>query len=137
MIDVTLSRAGIREIEEVEASLKTALGGTYLGMSLRRQEAVIHLIESASDADQLLAATTYATALAAIDPGQPPPSQRRALKRSLAQQALELADFTGLKQRAGAANSVVALRAEVETLARLVWQMAAAGGLTEQDDPAE
>lgn len=135
MIDVTLARNGLREIEEVEAALKAALGATYVGMSLRGQEAIIHLIDSATDADRLLATTTYAQALAAVDPRQPPPSQRRALKREGAQRAVAVLDYTGLKQRTAAANSVVALRAEVETLARLAWQLAAAQGLTDQDDP--
>jgi len=137
MIDVTLARAGVREIEEVEAALKTALGVKYLGLSLRGQEAILHLIEGASGDDQLLAATTYATALATIDPQQPPPSQQRARKREDAEKGVALVDFSGLKQRAASANSVVALRAEVEALARLVWQIAAAGGLTEQGDPGE
>ncbi len=135
MRDITLTRGQLREIDEVQPALKAVLGDNYMGMSLRGQEAIIHLTDSADSAVQRLAETTYNQALAVIDPQKPTPSEVRALKHAAAQRAVATLDYGALKQRVAAANSVSTLRSEVEILARLAWQLAAAQGLTEQDDP--
>lgn len=132
-MDTTIARGGLREIEEVEPALRAALGARYHGMSITPKRATLYLADDAGDEGRILAAQTYAAAVAAIDPTQPPPSVRREMKREAARTAVRALDFDGLRQRTAAANSVPALRAEVEALTRLVWQLAVMNGLTDSE----
>lgn len=136
MIEITLARGGLREIEEVAGALKAALGTVYHSMSLTPRRATIRLTAGADAAAQALAEQTYVRAVNAIDHAQPSPSQQRGARQQAARAALVAADFTGLRARVAAANSVPALRTEVEALMQIILQLALAQGLIDTDTEA-
>lgn len=135
MPQLEFPRTGLREIDEVEPALKAAVASVYVGMSLTPRAAIIHLAESASAEHQLAAAQAYQAALAALDPGQPPPGVRRAQRQQTARAGISAADFAALQAANNAASSIPALRQQVALLTRLVYQLAAASALTDAADP--
>lgn len=134
MTDIILDRDGVREIEDVEAALKTALGDDYLGMSLNPREAIIHLKDTATATKRALAKTTFSAAVAAIDPKIPPPMAARLARQEAAVTALRAADFAARQAAIANAASVPALRAEVAELAKMMQRLLIAQGLNEQDE---
>ncbi len=79
--------------------------------------------EHAKKGDLQRAHTLFMDTLGTIDPAQPTPSEQRILRRNAHREAVKSLDIAALRARAGAANSVPALRAEVDALWRIVGRL--------------
>jgi hypothetical protein len=132
MPDLEYPRSAVREIEDIEDTLRTALGAAYLGASRSGRALIIHLAEGA---DIAAAEAAIDAAIAGIDRGQPPPSVRRALTLTAARQGLDAADFAALHSAINDVANVAALKPVLLALLRLLWQIARVQGLTDKDDP--
>lgn len=124
-MELSVPRSGVREIEEVEPALKAALGDVYRGMSMTPKSAKLFLAGDASEAMQGLAAQTFQQAAAAIDRQVPPPSIQREMKRRAHALAIASVDILTQRQQTAAANSVPALRAEVDALWLIIERLLA------------
>lgn len=133
MPEIKLSRRNVRELSEFEGALKAALGDKYGGAVMRGDEVRLILSETADSTDRQLAAAIFAEAEATIDVKTPPPSVVRELKRKASRDVIAGLDIAALRERTASANSVQALRAEVDALWRVVGLLANLLGLSDTE----
>lgn len=133
MPEMTLARGKVRELSEFEAALTAALGDKYGGAVMQGGDVRLILSEDATAADRQLAEATFAQAEEAIDVKTPPPSVVREQRRKAYGAALQRLDVASLRERTANANSVPALRAEIDALWAALGQMAVLMGLNDSE----
>ena len=132
-MELTLRCGKVREPDEIDPALRAALGNTYHGCIIQGSDVRLVLDDRASLDEQYLAKRTFAMVEVALDPESPAPSARFRIKRQAFRQQMKGLDIATLRQRAKDANSVPALRAEVDALWRIIGQMAVLLGLNDSE----
>lgn len=134
MPDKTIPRGLVRELDEIDPVLRTALGNKYAGASLRGEEIILHLTDAANPADAEQARALALSEAMKIDVRQPAPSVRRAQRLTTATDALKAADFASIKAEIEAITTLPQARAMLLKMWRAMWQLAVIMSLNEQDE---